>query len=120
MTNVPQSAAAWALEQLGCPYSQARRTQEGVFDCSSLVARAYSAQGKRWRHGGSVPVSMYEVYDDDFELLWPEDYADIGMCFGGSSVIRAHPECFRSVETDAASLTDVDTPQALEVLRGRR
>ena len=39
---------------------------------------------------------------------------------GGSSVIRAHPECFRSVETDAASLTDVDTPQALEVLRGRR
>ena len=47
MTNIPQSAAAWALEQLGCPYSQARRTQEGVFDCSSLVARAYSTQGKR-------------------------------------------------------------------------
>ena len=88
MTNIPQSAAAWALEQLGCPYSQARRTQEGVFDCSSLVARAYSAQGKRWRHGGSVPVSMYEVYDDEFELLWPEDYADIGMCFGGNSVIN--------------------------------
>lgn len=88
MTNIPQSAAAWALEQLGCPYSQARRTQEGVFDCSSLVARAYSAQGKRWRHGGSVPVSMYEVYDDDFELLWPEDYADIGACFGGNSVIN--------------------------------
>ena len=88
MTNIPQSAAAWALEQLGCPYSQARRTQEGVFDCSSLVARAYSAQGKRWRHGGSVPVSMYEVYDDEFELLWPEDYADIGACFGGNSVIN--------------------------------
>lgn len=36
---------------------------------------------------------------------------------GGSSVIRSHPECFLGVETDAASLTDVDTPQALEVLR---
>lgn len=88
MTNIPQSAAEWALEQLGCPYSQARRTQEGIFDCSSLVARAYSAQGKRWRHGGSVPISMYEVYDDEFELLWPETYAEIGKRFGGKSVIN--------------------------------
>jgi len=76
------------LSKVGCGYSQAKRTNESIFDCSSLVARAYSAQGKRWKHGGDVPISMYEVYDDDFELLWPETYTDIGKRFGGSSVIK--------------------------------
>lgn len=78
MSNISQNAAAWALGKVGCAYSQAKRIQEKVFDCSSLVARAYSAQGKKWKHSGSVPISMYEVYDDEFELLWPETYADIG------------------------------------------
>ena len=78
MNNIAQKAAEWALSKVGCAYSQARRIQEGVFDCSSLVARAYSAQGKKWKYGGSVPISMYEVYDDEFELLWPESYAVIG------------------------------------------
>lgn len=87
MKNIAQQAAQWALSRVGCAYSQAKRTQDGIFDCSSLVARAYSAQGKRWRHGGSVPISMYEVYDDEFELLWPNDYAQIGSRFGGKSVI---------------------------------
>ena len=82
------NAAEWALGKVGCAYSQARRTQENIFDCSSLVARAYSAQGKRWRYGGSVPTSTKEVYDDDFELLWPESYASIGKSFGGESVLR--------------------------------
>ena len=31
---------------------------------------------------------MYEVYDDEFELLWPKTYAEIGKCFGGKSVIN--------------------------------
>ena len=82
------NAAEWALGKVGCAYSQAKRTQENIFDCSSLVARAYSAQGKRWRYGGSVPTSTKEVYDDDFELLWPESYASIGKSFGGESVLR--------------------------------
>jgi len=43
-TTLAQSAADWALSKVGCAYSQARRTQEDIFDCSSLVARAYSAQ----------------------------------------------------------------------------
>lgn len=34
-----------------------------------------------------MPLSCYEVYDDDFQLLWPESYAAIGKKFGGSSVI---------------------------------
>lgn len=88
MTKIPKNAAKWALSKVGCAYSQPKRTQENIFDCSSLVACAYSAQGKKWKHGGSVPISIYEVYDDEFELLWPETYAEIGTCFGGKSVIN--------------------------------
>ena len=87
-TTLAQSTADWALSKVGCAYSQAKRTQENIFDCSSLVARAYSAQGKRWKYGGSVPTSNKEIYDDDFELLWPATYAQIGKSFGGASVIN--------------------------------
>ena len=87
-TSLAQSAVDWALSKVGCAYSQAQRTQENIFDCSSLVARAYSAQGKRWKYGGSVPTSNKEIYDDDFELLWPATYAQIGKSFGGASVIN--------------------------------
>jgi len=85
--EIAQGARDWALKKVGCRYSQARRTQENIFDCSSLVARAYSAQGKAWKYGGKVPISCNEVYDDDFELIWPGSYAIIGKKFGGSSVI---------------------------------
>ena len=85
--EIAQGARDWALKKVGCKYSQAKRTQENIFDCSSLVARAYSALGKAWKYGGRVPLSCHEVYDDDFELLWPATYAEIGKKFGGSSVI---------------------------------
>ena len=86
-TEIAKGARDWALKKIGCRYSQAKRTQEGIFDCSSLVARAYSAMGKAWKYGGRVPLSCNEVYDDDFELLWPATYAEIGKKLGGSSVI---------------------------------
>ncbi len=86
-TETAKAARDWAVSKIGCKYSQAKRTQERIFDCSSLVARAYSAQGKAWKYGGKVPISCNEVYDDDFELLWPESYAVIGEKLGGSSVI---------------------------------
>ena len=86
-SDVAKGARDWALKKIGCRYSQARRTQESIFDCSSLVARAYSAMGKAWKYGGKVPLSCNEVYDDDFELVWPATYAEIGKKFGGSSVI---------------------------------
>ena len=88
MSSIAQKAAQWALSKVGCAYSQAKRTQERIFDCSSLVARAYFAQGKKWKYGGSVPISMYEVYDDEFELLWPDSYSKIGKSFGGKNVIN--------------------------------
>ena len=86
-TEIANGARDWALKKVGCRYSQARRTQENIFDCSSLVARAYSAMGKAWKYGGRVPLSCNEVYDDDFELIWPATYAEIGKKLGGSSVI---------------------------------
>ena len=43
--------------------------------------------GKQWRFGGPIPKSNQEVYDDDFELLWPDNYADIGKTFGGKKEI---------------------------------
>ena len=86
--RIAADAAAWALSKVGCPYSQEKRNQDGVFDCSSLVARAYAAQGKRWRYGGSVPRSNQEVYDDNFELLWPKEYSEIGKKFGGADVLE--------------------------------
>lgn len=85
--RIAAGAAAWALSKVGCPYSQEKRNQDGVFDCSSLAARAYAAQGKRWRYGGSVPRSNQEVYDDDFELIWPERYSEIGKRLGGADVL---------------------------------
>ena len=85
--NIPIQAAQWATDQVGCKYSQAKRTHDGIFDCSSLVARAYSACGKNWKYGGSVPLSNQEVYDDDFELIWPASYADIGVTKGKRDVI---------------------------------
>ena len=89
MSNrIAADAAAWALSKVSCPYSQEKRNQDGIFDCSSLVARAYAAQGKRWRYGGSVPRSNQEVYDDDFELLWPKEYSEIGKKFGGADVLE--------------------------------
>ena len=86
-TDIAKAARDWAVSKVGCPYSQAKRTQKDIFDCSSLVARAYIAQGKEWMYGGKIPISMNEVYDDDFELIWPASYDLIGKKFGGSSVV---------------------------------
>ena len=86
--DIAAKAVSWARSQLGKGYSQARRTQENWFDCSSLVARADSAQGVSWAHmEHAVPLSCEEPYSDQFELLWPEDYASIGRTLGGKSVL---------------------------------
>ena len=38
-------AIRFALAQLGAPYSQARRNEPRIFDCSSFVTRAYQSAG---------------------------------------------------------------------------
>ena len=86
--DIAAKAASWAKSKVGCKYSQPQRDREGIFDCSSLVARAYAAQGVDWACvGREIPLSCEEVYSDQFELLWPADYAKIGKTFGGESVI---------------------------------
>ena len=82
-------AAIYALTKLGARYSQSERDEEGVYDCSSLVARAYAAQGVSWEDVGSgkYPASNQEVYADCFALLWPETYAQIGKVLGGAEVL---------------------------------
>jgi hypothetical protein len=93
------------MGQIGCAYSQAKRTQAKIFDCSSLVARAYSAMGKLWMWGGPVPTSMNEVYDDEFELLWPDRYDQIGQSLGGAGEIKlgAEPGDLQFLCTDKAT-----------------
>lgn len=86
--QIAAQAVAWALDKLGCRYSQADRLEEDAFDCSSLVARAYAAQGVVWGcQGAPVPTSNREVYDDHFRLLWPESYDKIGQSLGGKEVL---------------------------------
>ena len=40
-------AIKYALAQLGAPYTQVSRMQDGLFDCSSLVMRAYESAGAK-------------------------------------------------------------------------
>ena len=86
--DVAEKAASWAKSKVGCKYSQPQRDKDGIFDCSSLVARAYAAQDVDWSCvGKAIPLSCEEVYSDQFELLWPSDYSRIGKTFGGADVI---------------------------------
>ena len=102
-TVTARAALKWALSKVGMPYSQPKRATATHFDCSSLVARAYSDQGVPWDLvGNELPTSTQEVYSDNFELLWPADYAKIGKTFGGAAVINKgkHPGDLQFACTD--------------------
>lgn len=87
--NTIEQATQEAQVCVGLKYSQAKRLQANYRDCSSLVARAYTAAGYVWGcHGKPVPRSLEEVYEDGFELIWPTDYSKIGKSLPTSSVTR--------------------------------
>lgn len=44
-SEIGQAVAQLALSKVGCIYSQARRYEEGCYDCSSLVERLYKEVG---------------------------------------------------------------------------
>ena len=67
----------YAKAALGCRYSQDERMKEGVYDCSSLVYRAYKAAGYKM----STTTSTYEVEDKGFDLLYPASRAVLGKRF---------------------------------------
>jgi cell wall-associated NlpC family hydrolase len=90
--GIAYSAAHWAEQQLGKPYDQSRRRQDGVFDCSSLVARAYAAVGAPFAVVGAdypdCPTSNLEPYADTFEMLWPPaGRGAMGQSLGGSDAL---------------------------------
>lgn len=88
--ELPQRAADWALEKRGCRYSQEERMAPDAFDCSSLAARAYAAQGVSL--SAPAPVSCRLVYEDCFRLLWPESYDQIGRRLGGKQELSLAQE----------------------------
>ncbi len=85
--SVALAALDWAMKQLGCAYSQANRygTNPNVFDCSSLVSRAFKAAGYKMEQ----TTSTYEVDDPGFDLLWPSSSATIGRTFGTVASLKA-------------------------------
>ncbi|MDD3029878.1 MAG: peptidoglycan-binding protein [Alphaproteobacteria bacterium] len=99
IAEVRENATLEALKCVGLQYSQAKRLQKAYRDCSSLVARAYTTAGHEWGcYGRPVPRSLEEVYDDGFQLVWPEnnDYASIGKSLPTSSSIRKKIDLQRS------------------------
>lgn len=116
--TVNEKAVEWALDKVGYKYSQPNRLKEDYFDCSSLVARAYQAAGKPFTCSGApIPTSNREVYDDNFELLWPENYADIGKKFGGEEVVKlaTKPGDLQFLKTSSTSRSNKITHIAMVV-----
>ncbi len=86
--SVSTAASDWALTKLGSRYSRSERAEEEAFDCSSLVARAYAAQGVEWAcMQRQLPLSCELVYSDRFRMLWPSAYNKIGKTFAGKDVL---------------------------------
>jgi len=92
--NIKSAIEAAVLDAIGCVglgYSQPARLTASKRDCSSLVARSYIAAGYEWGcMGRPVPRSLEEVYDDGFELIWPENdnYDAIGKSLPTSAAMR--------------------------------
>ena len=87
--DVRENAVLAALACKGMGYSQPKRLQKNYRDCSSLVARAYGTAGYEWGcDGRPVPRSLEEVYEDGFELVWPESYAMVGHKLPTKKAIR--------------------------------
>ena len=63
--SLGEAAAAYALCQVGCEYDQDRRMDENpnVFDCSSLVARAYAYAGYPDLMSGNTAFTARQEYD---------------------------------------------------------
>lgn len=79
--KVVERVLEYAKEKLGCRYSQTERWEEGVYDCSSLVYRAFQSAGVNLVHkdtGVQVDVSNLQVYAKGFRLLYPSSYQAIG------------------------------------------
>ncbi len=86
MVCIAQKAVDFAIGKLGCRYSQERRWEDDVFDCSSLVYRAFKAAGYAFKSGST---SDTEVNDTEFDLLWPlSGHKQIGKAFTSVATLK--------------------------------
>lgn len=74
-----RQALNFAKKAIGARYSQDERMKEGVFDCSSLIYRAYRDAGYTFRTENSSSTAL--VYDEAFDLIWPGHSKDMGKQF---------------------------------------
>lgn len=78
---------------IGLDYSRTYRYRwykGGSTDCSGYVYAAYLAAGYPLLMDGKEKMtSMYEVYADGFDLLYPSKESDIGKVFGGEGFYKS-------------------------------
>lgn len=89
--TVIDKVVAYVKSAIGSKYSQANRWATGVYDCSSLVYRAWQAAGVKLVHkdtGAQVATSNTEVYAKDFNLIWPSSYSRIGKSFTSCTALK--------------------------------
>ena len=73
--TIAEKVVVYARDKIGCRYSQRERNQPSVYDCSSLVYRAYKISGYDFLHNSDckgLTSSMYLVEQNDFDLIWPK------------------------------------------------
>lgn len=93
---------SYALSKTGTPYSQAKRMQEGYYDCSSLVQRSMEYAGLGGQHLTSrsihtdsrfYPISMNEIKPGD--VLWSSGH--VAIYIGNNKTIEATKSGVKSI-----------------------
>ena len=64
LSEQQQQIVKYAMSAVGCKYSQAHRLEEGIYDCSSLCARAYLTLGIQFGSKYSTSSSMCKYLVD--------------------------------------------------------
>lgn len=87
MGAIAQKALAYAISKLGCAYSMDKRmnTNPDIFDCSSLIYRAYKAAGYTITAGST---SYREVDDAEFDRIWPAASKTLGQQYTSVAALK--------------------------------
>lgn len=119
MDKVSEAVLAFIEDKVGkWQYSRTKRMEEGYADCASIVYRAYKAAGIKLTVAHST--STYEVYAEEFRLLWPARYEDIGKKYAPKNILQQLGVsggehvfyCTDSSTTRANKITHVSTVRA--------
>lgn len=83
--SIVQDALKHALSKIGCRYSQADRWKKNVYDCSSLIYRAFQDAGYTFKSGST---SNTLVNDTEFSLMWPSGRGVLGKQFTSVAALK--------------------------------